>query len=124
MRNAPFFLSAALIFSGPAAAQSAQSETRKSYLARLSDICSVDCLQPRGFQRKARKLGAKNKDDMALIMDVAYVTRAGDTYQLHNLDRENSYFEDLQLLGSAGINTSSRNSNGGLPCGSINVASQ
>ncbi len=97
-----------------------QGETYDSYLARLKDICEVECLQPRDFQRKARKQGSKYKGDMAIIMDVAYVTRDGPTYQLHNLDRENSYFDDLQLLGSAGINTSSRNGIGGLPRGRSN----
>lgn len=108
----------AVLLTGPASA--AQAETRDAYLARLKEICAVDCLQPRDFQRTARKKGAKNKDDMAVIMDVAYVTRDGDTYQLHNLDRESSYFDDLQLLGSAGINTSSRNGVGGLPRGRSN----
>ncbi|KWV90714.1 hypothetical protein [Erythrobacter sp. YT30] len=97
-----------------------QAETYESYLSRLKDICEVECLQPRDFQRKARKQGSKNKVDMAIIMDVAYVTREGPIYQLHNLDRENSYFDDLQLLGSAGINTSSRNGIGGLPRGRSN----
>ena len=97
-----------------------QAETYESYLSRLKDICEVECLQPRDFQRKARKQSSKNKGDMEIIMDVAYVTREGPTYQLHNLDRENSYFDDLQLLGSAGINTSSRNGIGGLPRGRSN----
>ncbi|MEL7197646.1 MAG: hypothetical protein AAGL10_04950 [Pseudomonadota bacterium] len=96
------------------------AESYESYLSRLKDICEVECLQPRDFQRTARKQGSKNKSDMAIIMDVAYVTREGSTYQLHNLDRENSYFDDLQLLGSAGINTSSRNGIGGLPRGRSN----
>ncbi|MEL7189631.1 MAG: hypothetical protein AAGK17_08790 [Pseudomonadota bacterium] len=99
---------------------SSNPETYEGYLARLKEICEVECLQPRDFQRKARKLGKKNKDDMAVIMDVAYVTRDGPIFQLHNLDRENTYFEDLQLLGSAGLNTSSRNGIGGLPRGSSN----
>lgn len=98
-------------------AGSASAETREEYLARLKDICAVECMQPREFQRTARKRGVSNSEDMALIMDVRAVRQVGDVIQLHNINLETSHFEVLDLLGSAGINTSQRNGVGGLPGG-------
>lgn len=97
----------------------ASAESREEYLARLKDICEVECLQPRQFQRTARKLGSKNTSDMALIMDVRSIRRVGEKIQLNNISIETSHFEIIEALGSAGINTSQRNGIGGLPSGSI-----
>ena len=95
------------------------AETREEYLARLKDICEVECLQPRQFQRTARRLGTKNKDDMALIMDVKSIRRVGDKIQLNNISIELSHFEIIEALGSAGIDTTQRSGIGGLPSGAI-----
>ena len=114
MRSVPVILgSAALLSLAPAS--NASAETREEYLARLKDICEVECLQPRQFQRTARKRGDDQSSDMALIMDVRAVRRVGDKIQLHNINLETSHFEVLDALGSAGIDTSQRGGIGGLP---------
>jgi hypothetical protein len=87
-------------------------ESREAYLARLKDICAVECLEPKPFQRAARK--RKGEGDMAVIMDVAYVRLNGERFELFNLDLESNALETVQLLGSAGINTSQSNGVGGL----------
>lgn len=113
-----FFLTvsgAAILSFSPAA--SASTETRDEYLSRLKEICEVECMQPRQFQRTARKRGSNQTRDMALIMDVKSVRRVGGKIQLHNINLETSHFEVLEALGSAGINTSQRNGIGGLPSG-------
>lgn len=98
-----------------AAPSHAQNESRDEYLARLKDICSVDCLKPRDFRRKARKQRNSTASDMAIIMDVRAVRRAGDKYELLSNDTERSPLVTQALLGSAGINTSGSNGVGGLP---------
>lgn len=104
-----------------AAPAAAQNETREEYLARLKEICAVDCLEPRPFQRAARKQPGQDdaaaSEDMAVIMDVIDVRRNGDRFELYNLDLSTSDLETLQLLGSAGVNTSSSSGIGGLPRG-------
>ncbi len=95
----------------------ASAETREEYLARLKEVCAVECMQPREFQRTARKRDKTDEGDMAVIIDVAYITRAGTKLQLHNLNLETSHFEVLDVLESAGINTSQRDGIGGLPRG-------
>ncbi|MEE4154278.1 MAG: hypothetical protein V2I27_08975 [Erythrobacter sp.] len=100
----------------------AQSETRAQYLARLKEICAAQCLEPRPFQRAARKRSGLERngaesEDMAVIMDVADVRRNGDRFELFNLDLSTSDLETVQLLASAGVNTSSSTGIGGLPRG-------
>jgi hypothetical protein len=110
-----FFASLAAIgLSFPA---TVSAEPYQEYLSRLRDICSVDCLQPRQFQRTARKRGSADEGDMALIMDVVEVRRVGNKFELYNIDTQNNALVDVELLGSAGINTSSSNGVGGLPRG-------
>ncbi len=98
-------------------ASGASAETREEYLARLTEVCAVDCMQPREFQRKARKRAKDDQRDMAIIMDVAHIRRAGDKLELHNLNLESTNFDDLINLESAGINISQRDGVGGLPRG-------
>ncbi|MEL6531353.1 MAG: hypothetical protein AAFQ27_15450 [Pseudomonadota bacterium] len=98
-------------------AASASAETREEYLARLKEICSVDCMQPRQFQRTARKRSKSNQQDMAVIMDVAYVRRAGDKFELLNINVETSHFDDLFNLEAAGIDVSGSTGVGALPRG-------
>ncbi len=96
---------------------SASSETRDEYLSRLKDVCSVECLQPRDFLRKARKQANRGVAEMAVIMDVGFVRRENGKYQLISLDLRGSNLVDLNILDSAGINTSMSNGVGGLPRG-------
>ena len=91
-----------------------QPESRESYLARLRDVCAVTCLEPKPFQRAARKRKGEEAGDMAVIMDVAYVRLNGERFELYNLDLESNALETVQLLGTAGINTSQRGGVGGL----------
>ncbi len=74
-------------------------------------------MQPRPFQRAARKRGARGEEDMAVIMDVALVRRRGDRFELLNLELQANPLQTEAILGSAGINTSSSNGIGGLPRG-------
>ena len=111
-----FAFAACAVLGTPAAAE---TETREEYLAKLREICAVDCLQPRQLQRKARKRDKRDQSDMAIIMDVAIIQRAGDKIELHNSDQELSYLEEQAALGAAGINTSGRNGTGGLPAGRL-----
>lgn len=104
----------ALAFTAPTIAS---AEPYEEYLNRLRDICSVECLQPRQFQRTARKRSTDEEADMALVMDVAEVRRVGRKFELYNIDTQSSPLVETQLLGSAGINTSSSNGVGGLPRG-------
>lgn len=105
---------AAFAFTAPT---TAAAEPYEDYLSRLRDICSVDCLQPRQFQRTARKRESADEGDMALIMDVVEVRRVGNKFELYNIDTQNNPLVDVEVLGSAGINTSSSNGVGGLPRG-------
>ena len=95
----------------------AASESREEYLARLREVCSVECLQPREFLRKARKKAERGDGDMAVIMDVRFVRRVNGKYQLLSLDPRRSSLDELALLGSAGVNISGKNGAGGLPRG-------
>ena len=73
-------------------------------------------MQPREFQLAARKRGSREADaDMALIMDVRAVRLVGDKYELLSFDLQYSPLEELAVLGSAGVNTSSSTGIGGLP---------
>jgi hypothetical protein len=92
---------------------SEQAEPREQYLDRLKAICEVECLQARPFQRAARKRETEDTGDMAIIMDVAYVGKVGSIYELHNINREVSPLEELDLFASAGIDTSSSTGIGG-----------
>jgi len=116
VRLVPFSLAGLAAFALPMSAP-AMAEPYQDYLSRLKEICSVDCMQPRQFQRTARKRGKSDQADMALIMDVAYVELSDNRLELHNLDLESSHFEDLINLESAGIDISSRTGVGGLPRG-------
>jgi hypothetical protein len=113
-------LGAAALAVSPAAAE---PETREEYLERLRDICAVECRQPRPFIRAARKIRRSEDTELALIMDVAFVRRAGDRYELFNVDMEDDPLVTLALLESAGINTSGSNGVGGLPRGRNGVLS-
>lgn len=90
------------------------AETYQEYLARLRDICAVECLEPKQFQRAARKRDADDANDMAVIMDVAEVRQAGDKFELHNLVIESNALVEQSILGSAGIDTSFGTGVGGL----------
>ena len=92
---------------------SASAESYQQYLERLRDICAVDCLQPRRFQIAARKRSGNAIDDMAVIMDVVEVRQAGDKLELHNIAQDTSALVELELLRSAGIDTSFRAGVGG-----------
>ena len=96
-----------------AAPTAVQAESYQQYLERLRDICAVDCLQPRRFQIAARKRSSNAVDDMAVIMDVVEVRQAGDKFELHNIAQDTSALVELELLASAGIDTSFRNGIGG-----------
>lgn len=95
----------------------AEPETREQYLARLRDICKGQCLEPKPFQRAARKVRRTEETELALIMDVAFVRREGDRYELFNIDIEDDPLVTQAILGSAGVNTSGSNGIGGLPRG-------
>lgn len=84
----------------------ASAESYQQYLERLRDICSVECLQPRRFQIAARKRSSEATDDMAVIMDVVEVRAVGDKFELHNIAQDSSALVELELLASAGIDTS------------------
>ncbi|WP_390587870.1 hypothetical protein [Erythrobacter sp. MTPC3] len=117
----PLAVIAASLMAALAPAQ-ASSETREQYLDRLRAVCEADCLQPKQFQRAARKRAKSDDSDMALIMDVAYLRREGSKIELYNLNLERSILEERAILESAGINTSSRSGVGGLPRGRGPVA--
>jgi len=85
---------------------SASAESYQQYLERLRDICSVECLEPRPFQIAARKRASGTEEDMAIIMDVVEVRAVGDKFELHNIATDSSALVELELLGSAGIDTS------------------
>lgn len=108
--SAPVIAMVALAGAFPASA-----EPYADYLARLRIVCEVDCLEPRDFQKAARKRESDVVTDMALIMDVVDVRRNGDRYQLLSMDLEGNALIERELLGSAGISTSSSNGIGGLP---------
>lgn len=99
----------------------AAAESYQSYLSRMRDICSVECLPPRQFQRAARRNDQDRERgddaDMAVIMDVRAVRRVDDTFQLLSMDVNGPALLDQALLASAGINASSSNGIGGLPRG-------
>ncbi|MEM6493364.1 MAG: hypothetical protein AAF650_03195 [Pseudomonadota bacterium] len=92
-----------------------QAETYEAYLARLSEICAVECLKPKQLRRKARRRSENKGADLAVMMDVAYIRRVGTKAQLLSVDLERSVLEDLAILGSAGIDVSGRTGAGGLP---------
>lgn len=104
-------------------ASAATGETREEYLARLRDICEVECLPPKPFKRAARKVRKNRDKELALIMDVAFVRRNGDRFELFNIDLEDDQLVTQALLGTAGINTSGSNGIGGLPRGRNGVLS-
>lgn len=114
MRCLSVFLSslAALVLFTPV---SAQAETYEEYLARLRAVCSVDCMQPREFQRAARRRDTDSTEDMALIMDVVEVRRMGGRFQLLSREPGSSALVEQNVLGSAGIDTSGSTGIGGLP---------
>ncbi len=91
------------------------AETYEEYLARLRDVCAVECMKPRDLQRVARRLGSDDEREMAVMMDVKAVDMTGDVYELHDRSFETNPLVELALLGSAGINTSGRTGIGGLP---------
>ena len=99
------------------APSAASAESYDEYLTRLRDICAPTCMEPRDFQRAARKRGGGEAADMALIMDVVEVRRDGDTYQLLSMNLEIAPLDEVELLGSAGIDTSGRTGVGGLSRG-------
>lgn len=70
----------ALLASSPAAA-----ETRQAYLERLREICAVECKEPRDALRSARRNGRGATADVAVILDIAEVTRWNGKYLLHAL---------------------------------------
>lgn len=114
MRIFTFGLAATLMASGFVASP-ASAEPYQLYLERLKEICEVECLKPKDLRRKARRQSKKDPSDLAVMMDVAYIRRAGEKYQLLNVDLERSNLETLAILGSAGIDTSGRSGAGGLP---------
>ena len=89
-------------------ASPAAAETREAYLERLKVVCEVECLKPRDFRRAARKQRDGEAGELAVMMDVLYVRRAGEKYQLMSADLERSNLETLAILGSAGIDVSGR----------------
>lgn len=113
----PTLAIAAGAFLAFAPSSSASAESYDEYLSRLRDICASDCLEPRAFQRAARKRDSSEAGDMALIMDVVEVRRVGDTYQLLSMNLEIAPLDEVELLGSAGIDTSGRTGVGGLSRG-------
>lgn len=100
-----------------AAPVAAEPESREEYLSRLRDICEVDCRQPRSFIRAARKVRRSEDAELALIMDVAFIRRNGDRFELFNTDMEDDPLVTQALLASAGINIAGGNGAGGLPRG-------
>lgn|GEM_PF-1920217 len=88
------------------APSSTKAESYQQYLERLRDICSVECLEPRRFQIAARKRSSEASGDMAVIMDVVEVRVVGDKFELHNIVSDSSALVELELLASAGIDTS------------------
>lgn len=84
---------ASLAFAGPAPAL---AESYDEYLARLRDICEVDCMQPRELLRTARRRDADEERDMAAILDIAHVSRSGDNFLLHTAGPRQSDFFDFQ----------------------------
>ncbi|MBD2841268.1 hypothetical protein [Erythrobacter rubeus] len=70
-------------------------------------------MQPREFQRIARKRDAGEAADMALIMDVAAVRQIGDKYELLSIDLRYTSLETRAILDSAGIDISGRGDIGG-----------
>lgn len=116
MRGSRLFLASLAVFALPLSVP-ASAEPYEEYLSRLRDICAVECLQPRQFQRTARKRDSADAGDMALIMDVVEVRRVGNKFELYNIDTQNNPLVDVEILGSAGIDTSSRTGVGGLPRG-------
>ncbi|MGB3471632.1 MAG: hypothetical protein WBA51_12490 [Erythrobacter sp.] len=76
----------------------ASAETREEYLARLKDVCEVECLQPRTLLRTARKRGSGDKSAISGILDVRYVSRLGDKFRLHSEPPRMADFWDLQQL--------------------------
>ena len=92
-------------------------ETREAYLDRLRDVCAVECLKPKDFRRKARRMGKKSDSDLAVMMDVRDIRRDGENYLLLSEDLRLSNLETLAILEGAGINTSGRDGVGGLPRG-------
>jgi hypothetical protein len=113
----PFLAATLVMMLAAPMAGSASAEPYQDYLARLRTICSVECLQTKQFQRTARKRNAESQGEMAIIMDVADVQRVGDRFELYNLDTQASPLEEVEILGSAGIDTSSRSGIGALPRG-------
>ena len=109
---------AALSFSALSVSAPASAEPYHEYLERLRHVCAVDCQQPRAFQRSARRnareLSGDEAAEMAVIMDVVDIVRVGDKFELHDMDLQGNPLEELAVLGSAGINTSSSNGIGGL----------
>jgi len=63
---------------------STSAETRKAYLERLSEICSVGCLQPKDLLSAVRKQKSKAGADVAVIMDVRSVSLWNGKYLLHS----------------------------------------
>ena len=92
-------------------------ENRNVYLEQIKDVCSVECLKPREFRKKARKQASKDNADLAVMMDVRSIRRDGDKFVLLSLDLTRSDLETLAVLGAAGIDTSGRTGVGGLPRG-------
>ncbi len=91
------------------------AEPYETYLERLKEICEVECLKPKDLRRKARRRSKRDTSDLAVMMDVAYIRRAGEKYHLLSRDLERSNLETLAILGSAGIDVSGRTGAGGLP---------
>lgn len=96
---------------------SAKAESYQDYLARLKAVCEVDCMQPRQFQRAARRRDHNESGEMAVIMDVVDVRRVGDRFELLSMSLRDSILVEREILASAGINTSGRDGIGGLPRG-------
>ncbi|WP_108788045.1 hypothetical protein [Erythrobacter sp. Alg231-14] len=93
------------------------AEPYDQYLDRLRDICSVECLPPRQFRRTARARSTDDESDLAVIMDVVAVRRAGNNFQLLSISPDGSALVNQALLGSAGVNVSGSTGIGGLPRG-------
>ena len=85
----------------------ASAETYEQYLARLRDVCAVECLEPRDLLNRARDRRESDDGDLAGILDISHVSRAGDMYRLHTEEpRQN--FEDLRQLDFGMRETRSR----------------
>ncbi len=74
------------------------AETREDYLARLRQICEVECLEPRQLLNAARKRGSGDEVDIAGIFDIRFVSRDGDKFRLHTQAPRQADFWDLQQL--------------------------